>query len=72
MNPSRVGKHLASGWLRTVVVILVLACMLVLGGVQPVKAADSAPSQCIACHTDPAKLKSLTPPDPPPTEEGEG
>jgi hypothetical protein len=35
-------------------------------------AAADAPSQCVHCHTDAAKLKALTPPDPPPTEEGEG
>jgi hypothetical protein len=29
-------------------------------------------NQCVACHTDAAKLKALTPPDPAPTEEGEG
>ena len=73
MNPRRIGKYLAPCRLRTiVVVILMLACMLVLGGIQPIKAADSAPSQCVVCHTDAAKLKPLTPPDPPSTEEGEG
>jgi len=35
-------------------------------------AADQAASQCVVCHTDAAKLKALTPPDPPPSEEGEG
>lgn len=34
--------------------------------------AQAAASQCVACHTDAAKLKALTPPDPPATEEGEG
>ena len=29
-------------------------------------------NQCVACHTDGAKLKALTPPDPPLTEAGEG
>jgi hypothetical protein len=29
-------------------------------------------SQCQVCHTDAAKLKALTPPDPPSEEEGEG
>jgi mono/diheme cytochrome c family protein len=37
------------------------------------KSAESAsPSQCVACHTDAAKLKALTPPDPPAAEAGEG
>jgi hypothetical protein len=35
-------------------------------------AAASADNQCIACHTDVVKLKALTPPDPEPTEAGEG
>jgi hypothetical protein len=35
-------------------------------------AAGPGTSGCVACHTDAAKLKALTPPDPPPTEEGEG
>ena len=29
-------------------------------------------NQCVGCHTDAAKLKALTPPDPPVSEEGEG
>jgi hypothetical protein len=32
----------------------------------------SSADQCVACHTDAAKLKALTPPDPPPSEAGEG
>lgn len=36
-------------------------------------AAESATStQCAACHMDAAKLKALTPPDPPAAETGEG
>lgn len=35
-------------------------------------AAPAAPDACMACHTDAAKLKTLAPPDPPPTEAGEG
>lgn len=35
-------------------------------------AVPAASSQCVACHTDAAKLKALTPPDPPPSEAGEG
>jgi len=35
--------------------------------------ATSAPqSTCVACHTDAARLKALTPPDPPAEELGEG
>jgi hypothetical protein len=34
--------------------------------------AASADNQCIACHTDVTKLKALTPPDPEPSEAGEG
>jgi hypothetical protein len=40
---------------------------------QSATAADaSAKDQCVECHTNPAKLKALTPPDPPAAEEGEG
>lgn len=35
-------------------------------------AQSTAPNQCVACHTDAAKLKALTPPDPPAAETGEG
>lgn len=45
------------------------ALVLVLAG--PLAAAD-APSQCVVCHLDAAKLKPLTPADPPAAEEGEG
>jgi mono/diheme cytochrome c family protein len=54
------------------VFMLTLALALLLVGVGSALAADAAPSQCVACHTDAAKLKPLTPPDPPSTEEGEG
>lgn len=73
MNPSRINADSAPGQRRvSVVFVLALASALVLGGIGSTPAADSAPSQCVACHTDAAKLKLLTPPDPPPTEEGEG
>lgn len=73
MNPCRIGEYLAPCRLRIIaVIILGLACMLVLGGIQPITAADSASSQCVVCHTDAAKLKPLTPADPPSAEEGEG
>jgi mono/diheme cytochrome c family protein len=52
--------------------MLTLASVLILVGVGSALAADSAPSQCVACHTDAAKLKPLTPPDPPSTEGCEG
>jgi hypothetical protein len=57
-----------------VVVALLLAfvCLTALVGVRAIHAAASPASQCVGCHTDPAKLRALTPPDPPPTEEGEG
>ena len=35
-------------------------------------AAAAPDTQCVACHTDPARLQALTPPDPPAEEEGEG
>jgi hypothetical protein len=52
--------------------VLALACVLVLVGSHTTRAGEPAVSQCVACHTDAAKLKALTPPDPPPSEEGEG
>jgi hypothetical protein len=46
---------------------------LVFAGTRPMGAAEpSVTDQCVACHTDAAKLKALTPPDPPASEEGEG
>jgi hypothetical protein len=53
--------------------VLSLISMLTLPGSLTLKSAESAsPSQCVACHTDPAKLKALTPADPPAAETGEG
>jgi hypothetical protein len=56
--------------------LLVLGALLVLCGIlvgTGLPGAAAAPtSQCVACHTDAAKLKALTPPDPPSEEEGEG
>jgi mono/diheme cytochrome c family protein len=47
--------------------------ILLLGGFYAMGTAQTAgANQCVACHTDAAKLKALTPPDPPPTEAGEG
>jgi hypothetical protein len=53
-------------------VILVVGCFLIRTGTHPAWAAGPGDSQCVTCHTDASKLKALTPPDPPPTEEGEG
>ena len=69
--------HYDSGtrlWRRIAVVgsILIAACSFAIAEAHPVWAAGSGSSECVACHTDAAKLKALTPPDPPPTEEGEG
>jgi len=50
----------------------VLFWLLALAGAHSTPAAETAASQCVACHTDAAKLRALTPPDPPPSEEGEG
>ncbi len=53
--------------------LLSLISMLTLpGGLTPISAESATPSQCVACHTDAAKLKALTPPDPPAAETGEG
>ncbi len=35
-------------------------------------AAQGFDGSCVTCHTDAATLKALTPPDPPPSETGEG
>jgi hypothetical protein len=47
--------------------ILLLVAILCTG-----TAESASTDQCVACHTDAAKLKTLTPPDPPVSEEGEG
>jgi hypothetical protein len=52
--------------------VIAMGCLLFLAGGRSASAAEPNKSQCVACHTDAAKLKALTPPDPPPTEEGEG
>jgi hypothetical protein len=58
---------------NVILVFLVLVPILLFAGVRGMGAVESpASSQCAACHTDAAKLKALTPPDPPPTEAGEG
>ena len=55
-----------------VAVFVVLVSLLLLSMAGQMSAAQSGISECIACHTDATKLKALTPPDPPPSEEGEG
>lgn len=50
-----------------------LISVLLFGATGMAGVADpAASSQCVACHTDAAKLKALTPPDPPSSEAGEG
>ena len=47
--------------------VVMLTAERQMGATQP---GDS--DQCVACHTDASKLKALTPPDSPLSEEGEG
>jgi hypothetical protein len=56
----------------SLVLLLALALMPPLFFPAGLGAADQPVSQCVACHTDAARLRALTPPDPPPSEEGEG
>lgn len=61
--------------LRAIAVGLLAGTFLLLGlALLPPPAAGAAAvgSQCVTCHTDPARLQALTPPDPPSAEEGEG
>ncbi len=52
---------------------IALFSVLLFGATGMTGATDrAASSQCVACHTDTAKLKALTPPDPPSSEAGEG
>ncbi len=52
---------------------IALGPLLAFTAMLPAGSTESITSdQCIACHTDAAKLKALTPPDPPSSEEGEG
>ena len=68
---ARINNMIPSGLLH--LLLLSLISMLTLPGILTLKSAESAtPSQCVACHTDAAKLKALTPPDPPAAETGEG
>jgi hypothetical protein len=52
-------------------VLLLISC-LALGPLFASAAAAPAQDAGVACHTDAAKLKALTPPDPPAAEAGEG
>jgi hypothetical protein len=73
MNSHQIDAYLFLRRQRAVIIlILVFAGILVLGEIGSIDAADSASSQCVVCHTDAAKLKLLTPADPPSAEEGEG
>jgi len=68
---ARINGMIRGGLVPLLVLSLIL--MLTLPGSLTLKSAESAsPSQCVACHTDAAKLKALTPPDPPVAETGEG
>ncbi|MBI4572361.1 MAG: hypothetical protein HY713_03630 [candidate division NC10 bacterium] len=56
-----------------ILAILALLPILLVAAAHPSWAAEGGtPNQCVACHTDAAKLKALTPPDPPVSEAGEG
>lgn len=50
---------------------LVMASLLV-AGLLTAASAQGPVESCVTCHTDAAKLKALTPPDPPAEEAGEG
>jgi hypothetical protein len=58
--------------IRVIALALVVGGLLALACAHAAWAAAPGTSGCVACHTDAAKLKALAPPDPPPTEEGEG
>jgi hypothetical protein len=55
----------------TAAVVAAIAALLVMSALRD-RGAAAPVDQCVACHTDVAKLRALTPPDPPPTEAGEG
>jgi hypothetical protein len=56
------GIRCSLSWLAAALSIAILCCTVAAG----------ADSQCVACHMDRARLKALTPPDPEPSETGEG
>lgn len=74
MFPMHVSRILTIPIRRSLLLFAIVLCpLLLLASILPAGAAESAiADQCIACHTDAAKLKALTPPDPPSSEEGEG
>ncbi len=49
-----------------------VAAGLLLAGLLSAAGAHGPGESCVTCHTDAAKLKALTPPDPPVAEAGEG
>ncbi len=72
---SRIGVQMNGmirGFLATLLAIGLISILAAPGGLTPISAESASPSQCVACHTDAAKLKALTPPDPPAAETGEG
>jgi len=72
---SRVGTQMNGmirGFLATLLAVGLISMLTLPGGLTPISAESATPSQCVVCHTDAAKLKALTPPDPPAAETGEG
>ncbi len=63
---------LGSGKRHLITLILAVSSLCLLAGVHSTWAEGPGNSECVGCHTDAAKLKALTPPDPPSSEEGEG
>ena len=72
MQPSRILLLQRLGTPLSPALLLALALVVPFAWPAGLAAADQVASQCVVCHTDAAKLKALTPPDPPPSEEGEG
>jgi len=71
MRRSHGGQAGARGFWVASALGLILVVWLLAAPATETGAADPG-GQCQACHTDAAKLKALTPPDPPSEEEGEG
>jgi cytochrome c553 len=60
-------------------VVALLAVLVAVGSASTITSSASTKSStataadgCVACHTDPEKLRALTRPDPPAAESGEG
>jgi hypothetical protein len=71
----RDSSRILSWRLPVIGVAILVTSLLFLASIPSTSQAATAPSasQCVTCHTDAAKLKALTPPDPPAAEEaGEG